>query len=410
MASRCRSLAGGLSIEGYPGIGVTLAQYLPANTTLDPVAEGQNSTCSSWIPIPPMPVNLCRLAIHVPTSNSSEIVEEVWLPEDWSGRFLSTGNGGLGGCIQYPDLAFAASYGSASVGNNNGHNGTSGGAVFHQPEVLEDLVWRALYAGAVIEKEITRQFYGSTHQKSCYFGCSMGGRQGWNAAQFHPELFDGIMVGAPAVGVTGLFSHFARFLTSFGTDVESAEVSVEQWSAVQNETLRQCDDLDGATDGIVEDNRRCQPDLSTLLCGKYGHATSLVSTVCLSSFQLSLVESFFEPWYVDGQLIYSGLSHSGDEVFQATSLMGDNPTGWATEARRRKLESECMDAVPRHRSWPKNKTPTTSTLSRAIYRGSETAEPRSSTGTAKRMSTSTSRNRIAITSTCPRRCTLRPNN
>jgi feruloyl esterase len=48
---------------------------------------------------------------------------EVWLPQNWTGRFLSTGNGGLGGCIQYEDLDYATSLGFASVGTNNGRQG-----------------------------------------------------------------------------------------------------------------------------------------------------------------------------------------------------------------------------------------------------------------------------------------------
>ena len=95
--TRCKSLGNSLNVKGYTNITVTRAQYLTKNTTLDQTAEGVNTTCQV-LGIPPMPVNLCRLALHIPTSNSSGIVEEVWLPEDWSGRFLSTGNGGLGGC------------------------------------------------------------------------------------------------------------------------------------------------------------------------------------------------------------------------------------------------------------------------------------------------------------------------
>jgi feruloyl esterase len=98
--TRCKSLGNNLNVKGYNNITVTRAQYLTKNTTLDQTAEGVNTTCQV-LGIPPMPVNLCRIALHIPTSNSSGIVEEVWLPEEWSGRFLSTGNGGLGGCKSY---------------------------------------------------------------------------------------------------------------------------------------------------------------------------------------------------------------------------------------------------------------------------------------------------------------------
>ena len=43
-------------------------------------------------------VNLCRVALSIRTSDRSNTSMELWLPEDWSGRFLATGNGGIDGC------------------------------------------------------------------------------------------------------------------------------------------------------------------------------------------------------------------------------------------------------------------------------------------------------------------------
>lgn len=50
---------------------------------------------------------------------------EAWLPQNWTGRFLSGGNGGLNGCIDYVTLGYGAGLGFATVAANNGHNGTS---------------------------------------------------------------------------------------------------------------------------------------------------------------------------------------------------------------------------------------------------------------------------------------------
>lgn len=62
---------------------------------------------------------------------------------NFTGRFLSTGNGGVGGCIAYDTMAYTTNLGFASVGANNGHNGTSGGAFFNQPEVVADFAYRS---------------------------------------------------------------------------------------------------------------------------------------------------------------------------------------------------------------------------------------------------------------------------
>ena len=43
-------------------------------------------------------VDLCRVALSIPTSNRSSISFEAWFPANWTGRFLATGNGGVDGC------------------------------------------------------------------------------------------------------------------------------------------------------------------------------------------------------------------------------------------------------------------------------------------------------------------------
>lgn len=41
----------------------------------------------------------CRIGLIIPTSNRSSIKFEAWFPKDWNGRYLATGNGGIGGCM-----------------------------------------------------------------------------------------------------------------------------------------------------------------------------------------------------------------------------------------------------------------------------------------------------------------------
>lgn len=108
--------------------------------------------------------------MRVETSNRSEITLEAWLPIDWNGRFLSTGNGGVSGCIQYVDLAYTASFGFATVGANNGHNGTSGQAFYNNPDVVADFAYRSLHTGVVVGKEVSQAYYGKPHNVSYYLG------------------------------------------------------------------------------------------------------------------------------------------------------------------------------------------------------------------------------------------------
>ncbi|KAL1593796.1 Actin-like protein arp9 [Paraconiothyrium brasiliense] len=282
---------------------VNLAEYLAPNTTIDLTTEGLNATCydSAGNTTAPIPVGVCRLNLRVATSESSEVYMEVWLPKNWDGRTLTTGNGGLAGCIQYPELAYGASYGFASFGTNNGHNGTSGGAFFHQPEVYEDYAWRSVYTGAVVGKSITEQFYGEVCGKSYYLGCSTGGRQGWKAVQKNPELFDGVVAGAPAIDIWGHVGFFGYALQTLGFNTSS--VTLAQWAAVREEVLNQCDGLDGAHDGILEDPAACDLDWQPLLC------SSATNNTCLTADQIEAASKLFGPISYNGTFIHPGHGH-----------------------------------------------------------------------------------------------------
>ena len=86
--------------------------YVQAGTNLtfpynDPTCERPNQVVA---------VDLCRVALSIATSNRSSITFEMWLPTQWSGRLLGTGNGGLDGCTYYHFLnAFCQAWGSADV-------------------------------------------------------------------------------------------------------------------------------------------------------------------------------------------------------------------------------------------------------------------------------------------------------
>jgi feruloyl esterase len=292
-----------LRIDGYKGYKINLAKYLPKNTIIDHAAEGLNQTCLPNGTPAPLPVSLCRLQLTVPTSRSSEIVMEAWLPENWTGRFLATGNGGLSGCIAYADLEYATSYGFAAVGNNGGHWGISGGAFFNQPEVIRDFVGRGLYTSTVVGKAITRQFYGRHHNKAYYIGCSNGGRQGYKAVQSYPELFDGAVLGAPAIDFTGNVAWGGLTLRYLAQNATQGGLTHDDFKEVNEIVLQQCDKLDGAADGILEDNRKCKPDFTAALC-KDGNNGSW----CLNKAQLNSLTKLYSQFALDGKIIHGGLT------------------------------------------------------------------------------------------------------
>ncbi|KAL8364768.1 hypothetical protein RB595_003848 [Gaeumannomyces hyphopodioides] len=196
---------------------VTSTDFVPAGTTL-------------------VTVSLCRVQANISTSADSGLHFEAWLPQNWTGRFLSTGNGGLGGCIQYEDVEWAASLGFAAVGTNNGHDGTSGAAFLDKPDVVEDFAYRAMATGVRAGK-------ASGH-----------------------------------------------FLYLTGANTSDNFVGRELWSVVHQDILDKCDALDGSADGVLEAPDLCRYTADDLLCGGARNATA---PGCLTSKQVGTVNAVF---------------------------------------------------------------------------------------------------------------------
>lgn len=277
------------------------SEAVPAGTEL--LVPDLDPSCTNSTTVP---VGLCRLGLNVTTSDRSDVIMEVWLPRDWSGRFLSTGNGGINGCIDYRDLSYAASLGFAATGSNNGHSGQNGTRFLNNLEVVKDYSYRALTTSAAVGKDVTAKFYDEPHKKAYYLGCSTGGRQGFKMAQDFPEIFDGIVAGAPAFNFQGLMAWSGRFHTIIKEVGPDGVPPESTWAAVDEELLAQCDHLDGAVDGILEDPSLCNFRPEALICGE-GDDTS-ANASCITGKQADTIRRFLSPVHgVNGSFVYPRL-------------------------------------------------------------------------------------------------------
>ncbi|KAJ6548064.1 tannase and feruloyl esterase [Mycena sp. CBHHK59/15] len=242
---------------------------------------------------------LCRVQFVTNTTDSSAIHAEAWLPDNWHGRFLGLGNGGLGGCIDYVGLDYGTSLHFAAVGSNNGHDG-SGRPFLGHPEVINDFAFRAIHAEAVVGKQIVAAYYGRPHAKSYYLGCSTGGRQGTQAALKFPEDFDGIVAGAPATDFNRLLHWSGMLARHAGAPDPSSPAFIppELWQVVSREIFNQCDMLDGVRDGIITEPDDCNFRPEALLCLGENNGE------CLTRLQAEALRKIYSPFYVDGELWY----------------------------------------------------------------------------------------------------------
>jgi feruloyl esterase len=303
--SKCAALPKTLKLANTT---VWFSQVVKAGTNL--TFPDNDPSCTR--PAQVIPADICRVAMRVTTSNRSEISMEAWLPSNWTGRFLSTGNGGLSGCIQYEDMAYTSGLGFSTVGANNGHNGTSGEAFYNNPDVVADFAYRSIHTNVVIGKQVSASFYGQKHKKSYYLGCSTGGRQGMKSAQDFPEDFDGIVVGAPAVAFNNLSSWSGSFLLETGPPDSPTFVPFEKWPAIHDDVLAQCDGIDGYKDGIIEDPQLCDYRPESLLCAP---GTPSNSTTCLTGPQAATVRAIFSPLYGEnGTLVFPRMQPGSESL------------------------------------------------------------------------------------------------
>lgn len=228
--------------------------------------------------------------------------------------------------IQYYDVAYGAGLGFATVGANNGHNGTSGKPFYQHPEVLEDFAYRSLHTGVVVGKKLTKLFYDEGYNKSYYLGCSTGGREGFKSVQQFPDDFDGVVAGSPAMNFINLLSWSAHFYPITGPPGSDTYLSPSEWKVVHEEILRQCDDMDGAKDGIIEDPDLCHPALETIICDSSKSAES-----CITGTQANTVRQILSPLYgVNGTLLYPRMQ-PGSEILAAQMMYNGEPFAYSKD-------------------------------------------------------------------------------
>ncbi|KAJ7285169.1 tannase and feruloyl esterase [Mycena rebaudengoi] len=291
--AKCLSLKSSLDLENTTIVDVS---YLSAGGKLVPGTHGQcPDTAFDSVSVP-----LCRVQFFTNTSESSVVYGEAWLPDEWHGRFLGAGNGGLGGCIFYDTLDYGSSLHFASVGSNNGHDGDTGLPFLGQPEVINDFAHRAIHVEALIGKQIVEAYYGRPHDKSYFLGCSTGGRQGTQEALKYPEDFDGIVAGAPGTNFNHLMHSMAMVARRVGAPSGAASptyLSPALWKVVAEEVLNQCDALDGVRDGIIDEPDACDFRPEVLICRGDDDAET-----CLTPPQVDALRLIYSPLYADGEL------------------------------------------------------------------------------------------------------------
>lgn len=211
---------------------------------------------------------------------------EVWLPLDWNGRLLSVGNGGFGGSVRPDAMADGLKAAYAVTGNDTGHAGESRAWMGDEAAVRE---WGhgATHLATGPAKAIVAAFYGAPARYAYFTGCSTGGAQAMEEAEFYPDDYDGIIAGAPGMAYAHLMLSFLWGLKAASAHPDGV-IGPDKLRLLHRAVLDACGDAEERARGVLDDPLACRFDPARLAC-KAGEAAD-----CLTPGQVATAEALYQ--------------------------------------------------------------------------------------------------------------------
>lgn len=199
----------------------------------------------------------------------------VLLPAIWSLRSMQQGGGGINGIITVSEEnnpmrgnvnGIMLGKGFALYGSDSGHQAergypgapkpshlttgpATGDAWVLNEEAIRNLGYMQMKKTHDAVMVIIERVYGQKPAFNYYVGSSQGGREALTVAQRYPEDFDGIISNVPIVNFSTLM--LAPVLMRIQEISKENWVTTDKTEAITKEFLRQCDTLDGLSDGII---------------------------------------------------------------------------------------------------------------------------------------------------------------
>ena len=310
-AATCASMAG----LALPETTITAAEPVAAGTYTAPDGE-------VFTNLP----TFCRIAATLTPTSDSNIKIEVWMPySGWNGRYVGTGNSGIGGRILYLNLAHFLPLNYAVANTDYGTSPAAtdplGARVLTgHPEKQIDNATRSTNLMTVRSKQIVGAFYGEPAKYSYFFGCSTGGGKAVHEALQFPGDYDGIVAGAPTHNGTHNEAGYIWDYQAFNRS--PVNLTTAQATAITAAVVKQCAGKDGGlnSDNFLTDPRDCHWDPAALKCTGGANAAT-----CVSAPQAAAMRKFYEGPINPrtGQRIYAGRvrgseSNNGSPAFIVT--------------------------------------------------------------------------------------------
>lgn len=188
---------------------------------------------------------------------------EIMLPQNWNGKFVFRGVGGLAGVLNTSanpaDQSQFLAKGYATAITDTGHlvaNPTweyTAPGTPDKPKVV-DYFYRAVHQVTLAAKQLVKSYYqADTIRRSYFDGCSNGGKMGLIEASRYPADYDGIISGSPWIDPVGTSLWSLKNIKA----LIDAYIPQEKFQTIDAAVKKQCDKLDGVADGLIQNPAKC---------------------------------------------------------------------------------------------------------------------------------------------------------
>ena len=330
-------------LAGNPQISGLTVQVVPATTTppisaaycrVDFTFSGESGPSAGYLPGQSEQIRI-RVGLPLNSVDGGTGGDE----GAWNGKNRDLGGGGYAGGVG--GVTSSTNRGYVGTSTDTGHDGTvtPGGSFALNPDgtlnwgLIRDFSRDGIRQQHLWGVRLAKAYYRQAPERRYWMGCSTGGRQGHYQAQNFPKAYDGILAGAPAFNWDRFIP--AELWPQIVMNQElGAPIAGAKLTAVSNAAIAACDAIDGVTDGIIEDPRKCRYDANSFVCtGGPGDPAN-----CLTSAEAAVVNKIWDgPVATSGGHGYHGGGRAWYGLERGTllgALAGTNPFSIAVDHYR----------------------------------------------------------------------------
>jgi tannase len=201
--------------------------------------------------------------------------------------------------------------------------------------------YQALGELTTVAKPLLQGFYATNSKIYTYFeGCSDGGRQGLSQIQRYGDLYDGVILGAPAIRYGQLqTSHLYSNVVEQTLDYYP---SICEFDKIVNATIAACDPLDGRTDGVISRSDLCMLnfDMTSIVgesysCAAASDGSSPAEEGSVSAKGIAVAQAIYDGLHnLAGDRAYVSYQ-VGSDFTDAATLYNSDDDSWGLEIARK---------------------------------------------------------------------------